>query len=182
MNKLIYILFLILVIGSPITTNAAEKASASSAKITYAVVSDREDYRVKILENYLNKWSSPLAPHAESFISNADKYNLDWRLVAAISGVESGFGKHIPYNSYNGWGWGIYGNNSHGFPSWENGIETISQGLREKYMDRWGAKDVYGIGNFYAADPNWANKVTNFMNKIGDYAYSNPSDVLSISI
>ena len=30
---------------------------------------------------------------------------LDYRLVPAISGVESTFGKHIPDNSYNAYGW-----------------------------------------------------------------------------
>ncbi len=161
---------------------AQQRASASSATITNAGKEPVYDYRVKVLEEYLNKYNSPLAPYAGNFVENADRYNLDWKFVAAISGLESTFGQQIPYNSYNAWGWGIYGDNMIRFKSWDEGIQTISQGLREKYMDKWGAQDVYQIGKFYASSPTWAQRVSYFMNNIQDFALKNPQNTLLLSL
>lgn len=162
--------------------SAQQRASASSAKITIAEKETKNDYRVKILKNFLTEQNSPLAPFAADFVRDADKYNLDWKLVAAISGVESTFGQQIPYNSYNGWGWGVYGTNVIRFASWNEGIDTISQGLRERYMDQWGGEDIYQIGRMYASSPAWAGHVEYYMNKIQDFALRSPQDTLSLSL
>jgi len=140
------------------------------------------DSRVKILTNFLKQYDSPLTPYAADFVQMADKYNLDWKLVAAISGVESTFGKEIPPDSYNAWGWGVYGDNVTRFNSWDEGIDTISQGLRERYMDEWGGKDIYGIGANYASSKAWAGHVEFYMDKIQEFALRNPQDALSISM
>src|SRR5260221_14778634 len=55
-----------------------------------------QDNRTEILQAYLEQYNSPLADHAQTFIQEADANNLDWRMVAAIAGVESGFGEAIP--------------------------------------------------------------------------------------
>jgi len=183
MNKIFFLIvssILFLLIGS--SAYAEQNASGSSASLQSILSTKGEDSRVKILESFLNKYSSPLAAYAKDFIHNADFYGLDWRLVASISGVESTFGKQIPYNSYNGWGWGIYGNNMIYFSSWEQGIETVSKGLRENYLDKWGATDVYEIGRIYATDPNWAAKVDFFIQKITEFQYQNLTNDLSISL
>ncbi len=160
---------------------AQEKASASSANIVQTDTVTQDDYRVKILSDYLAQRNSPLTPYAADFVENADKYNLDWKLVAAISGVESTFGEAIPVNSYNAWGWGVYGDNVIRFGSWKEGIQTISQGLRERYIDKWGGKDIYQIGAMYASSPAWAGHVEMYMNNIQDFALRSPKDTLSLS-
>jgi hypothetical protein len=161
----------------------AQESSASSATIQLPTVAKTgADSRVKILTSYLKQYDSPLVPYAADFVETADKYSLDWRLVAAISGVESTFGKQIPNNSYNAWGWGVYGDNVINFKSWDDGIETVSQGLRERYMNQWGGQDVYQIGAMYAASPAWAGHVQLYLNKIAEFALRNPQDALSISI
>ena len=160
-----------------------EKASMSSASIQIPeAVQKGSDYRVKVLKKYLEAKNSPLADNAGDFVSYADKYNLDWKFVAAISGLESTFGQQIPNNSYNAWGWGIYGDNMIRFNSWDEGIKTISQGLRDRYMNQWGATDVYTIGSMYASSPTWAVRVDGFMNDIQKFALNNPSDTLSLSL
>lgn len=126
------------------------------------------DTRVQKLKTYLESHNSPLTREAEIFIATADKYSLDWRLTAAIAGVESTFGKRIPKESYNAWGFGIpTGQQSGlGFENWEQGIETVSQALKENYIDR-GADDIYEIGRIYAPPSRtWAAKVLFFMEKI----------------
>jgi hypothetical protein len=164
----IFILSLIFFVNTT-SANAQTISAGSSAALFNSDAEETTDSRVRILREYLEKNNSPLVPHAGFFVKIADKYDLDWKLVAAISGVESTFGQQIPYNSYNGWGWGIYGDNMIRFSSWEEGIETVSEGLRTKYMDKWGAKNVYEIGKFYAASPTWAQRVEYFMNSIENY-------------
>ncbi len=136
----------------------------------------------KILQDFLEEKNSPLAPHARDFIDAAEKNNLDWKLVVSISGVESYFGRRIPYESYNGWGWGVYGDNVINFASWTDAIETISASIKTKYMDKWDATTVEEIGAIYAADPNWSKKVRNFMNQIETYKGKKEATSLSISI
>lgn len=184
MKKIILITFLIaFVIFMPQKSYAKNQASASSATIKPVEFSKAgEDYRVKIVEKYLKRYDSPMADNANDFVYYADKYNLDWRLVLAIAGVESTYGKQIPPYSYNGWGWGVYGNNVIRFKSWEEGIQTVSEGLREKYMDKWGGDNIYEIGSFYASSPHWANSVNIHYNMIQKFILTNPKDALSLSL
>lgn len=183
--RYIITLFIILITLAVLATkevSAAPKVSGASATLSGYATVKKADNRVKILEAYLTKYNSPLAAYADVFVAEADKNNLDWKFVAAISGVESTFGKRIPYNSYNAWGWGVYGDNVLRFESWEDGIATISHGLRTKYMDKWGAEDIYSIGRIYAASPTWAQKVTYFSNKIEKFEKEYTNAQLSISI
>ncbi|MBI2049543.1 glucosaminidase domain-containing protein [Candidatus Roizmanbacteria bacterium] len=185
MNKFILLLISIIIsIFFFLLTNRdayAVQVSGSSAALLKPNTNS-DDNRAKILREFLEQYNSPLVPYAENFVEYADKFSLDWKLVAAISGVESTFGKQIPYNSYNGWGWGIYGDNIIRFASWDEGIRTVSQGLRENYMDKWGARDVYQIGRFYAASPTWASRVTYFMERIEEYEDQGLVKNLSISL
>lgn len=182
-NIFIFVIFAAILLLSPLGINAQEKASASSASIKTNVKEHNTEYqsRVKILKGYLEKHNSPLAPFAEDFVSQAEKHNLDWRLVTAIAGVESSYGKAIPAFSNNAWGWGVYGNNVIRFATWSQGISTISQGLREKYMDKWGGESIYEIGRIYAASPHWANSVNIHLSMIQRYILSDTSNTLSLA-
>jgi hypothetical protein len=161
----------------------AQESSASSTNIQLPSIQKMGvDSRVKILSSFLKQYDSPLAPYAADFVKSADKYNLDWKLVAAIAGVESTFGKEIPNDSYNAWGWGVYGDNVIRFNSWTDGIDTVSQGLRERYMDQWGGQDIYQIGAMYASSPAWAGHVELYLDKIQAFALNDPQDALSISL
>lgn len=64
------------------------------------------DSRVEKLQNFFEKYGSPLAKNSKTFIEVADKYNLDWSLLPAIAGAESTFGKYVPSCAdYNPFGW-----------------------------------------------------------------------------
>jgi len=182
MGKDSFLIVFIFLLLFPQTVYASQNASGSSASLELNLFVKGQDNRAKIIKKFLEKYNSPLAPYSNIFIKNADNYDLDWKLVASISGVESTFGKHIPYNSYNGWGWGIYGNNVIYFSSWEEGIETVSKGLRENYINKWKATNVYEIGRIYAASPRWASNVNYFMEKIAEFQYQNQIENLSISL
>jgi hypothetical protein len=162
----------------------ANTSATSAALVLPSVTKATEkDSRAVILQKYLEAHNSPLSAYAATFIDEADKNDIDWKMVAAISGVESTFGQHIPAASYNGWGFGVYGDNVRRFSSWEDGIATVSTSLKEDYMDKYGAKDVYQIGRIYAASPTWAYRVQNFMDEIDAYsATAVDSHTLSISL
>lgn len=167
---------------NPSVASAQEKTSYPSASLAVNYQKPVRDNRAKILADFLGEFNSPLTEYAEHFVNEADKNGLDWKLVAAISGVESYFGHQIPYESYNAWGWGVYGKNVLRFNSWNEAITVISTSLRANYINKWKADDVYKIGRVYAADPLWARKVTFFMNKIADFAAEKSARELSISI
>jgi hypothetical protein len=179
--KNIFIMFavVILLLLSTEKAFAAGNVAGRSALLA-STLAKAEDPRVVKLRAYLEAQNSPLAPYAETFVTEADANNLDWKFVVSIAGVESGYGKRIPAASYNGWGWGIYGGKVTRFATWDEGITTISHDIRAKYMTKWGAKDIYDIGRRYAANPHWAQRVTYFMNKLD--AYEPKSTTLPISI
>lgn len=141
-----------------------------------------QDNRAEILKAYLEQYDSPLAVHAQTFIDEADKNQLDWKLVAAIAGVESYYGHMIPPYSFNGWGYGVYGTNVRNFASWDDGIATVSKAIRTDYLGKNPETNVYQIGSKYAADPHWAVKVTNFMNGIDSFAKRNGGPSVPLSI
>lgn len=181
-KRSIVLVFFSLFLSSPPVSYAVEKNAGSSAKLATKSAEIAYDKRIRILKEFLRTYDSPLTLHSESFIKFADTYQLDYRLLAAISGVESTFGKQLPEKSYNAWGWGIYEDHMIYFKSFDEGVETISKALREDYINAWKAKDVYQIGRFYAASPTWAQRVVYFMNKIEQFAQQKPSASLSISI
>lgn len=160
---------LFLGVASPVYAVELATEAGASARPTYTQVS--VDDRPARLRAYLTSHNSPLVDSAEHFVSEADRLNLDWKLVAAIAGVESTFGKHIPPYSYNGWGWGVFTGQQDGihFTSWNDGITEVSEGLRYNYVDR-GAVTVEQMGRIYAASPVWAQNVNFFLNAIENFS------------
>lgn len=150
---------------------AAEVAGAAATLSMHFADVKLLDTRTERLRAFLKSHNSPMVADAGAFVVQADKYDLDWKLVAAIAGVESTFGKHIPYNSYNGWGWGVYTGTNDGihFDSWADGIAEVSEGLRKNYIDR-GAETIYEMGWIYAANgDSWSKHVRFFIDKIESY-------------
>jgi len=160
----ISLILLALATAEPVLANQTPIAG-TSATPNFVVITP--DSRLLQLETYLDSHNSPLSNDADFLIAEADRLNLDWRLVAAIAGAESTFGKHIPSNSYNAWGWAIYTGMQDGkhFASWKDGITTVSEGLRYRYIDR-GARTIEQIGRIYAASPRWSSNVHFFLKEI----------------
>jgi hypothetical protein len=187
MGKACIALFIILILSViPPTVFAASKEAGQAAKLASgagAIRETRKDKRVRIIREYLESLDSPLAPYANTFVEQADKFNLDWRLVVSIAGIESTFGKRVPKNSFNAWGWGMPTASSDGirFIDWNEGIITVSKGLKEKYIDR-GLTTIEQIGKQYAASPTWAQRVRFFMNQIESYKSTPEIDTLGLTL
>lgn len=122
------------------------------------------DLRTAKVARFLAAQGSPLAFSAPTFVQEADKNEFDYRLLVAISGVESTFGKHYIPGTYNVWGWGV---GRIPFASFDDGITRISSDLRNKYMAR-GADQVEEIARIYCPPTyeSWAAKVSFFMSQI----------------
>ena len=134
-----------------------------------------EDARIAVLADYLRNQRSPMAGNSSDFVQAADMYNLPWTLLPSIAGKESGFGKAIPKNSFNAFGWGVFTGQQTGvnFTSWENSIYTVAKGLREKYFDR-GLSTPELIEPYYtpqspAKGHPWLHDVLYFMNEIENW-------------
>jgi hypothetical protein len=98
-NVLIYILIITALFFKGAVTVCAQEISEPSAKLISEQGKTAFDFRVENLRNFFDKYNSPLAKYSEEFVTYADKNNLDYRLIPAITGVESTFGKNIPINS-----------------------------------------------------------------------------------
>ncbi|MSU26199.1 MAG: hypothetical protein EXS44_02955 [Candidatus Levybacteria bacterium] len=129
----------------------------------------QKDIRVEALETFFKNYGSQLTPFAQNIISMADKYNIDSRLIPAIAMQESNLCKKIIKDSYNCWGFGIYGKNVKKFKGFAQAIEAISKTLAEEYRDKRGLISPEQIATRYtspASKEAWTNNVVHFMAKI----------------
>lgn len=164
MRKIIsIIIFTVVLLSLSARALRAQNIADPSAYVKTTSSKESYDYRVENLKRFLEKYNSPLASYAQEFVTYADENNLDYRLVPAITGVESTFGKNIPENSYNAYGWA---NGVYKFTSWEDSISHVSMTLKSKYIDR-GVDSISEIARVYAPpSKTWSGNVQFFISKI----------------
>lgn len=159
--------------------NADEKRYAASALPAQRVISQDNaglDLNLLKLKTFLKKQKAPLFSNAEDFINAAYQNNLPPFLLAAISGAESSFGKRIPANSYNPFGWGVYQtkNGWHViyFASFSEAINTVSLELRKRFKDNLQPEQ---IGPTYAVSyQRWIGNVRSLMTQIENTKIDEP--------
>jgi hypothetical protein len=146
---------------------------ASNSMLTGTTGIGTTNPKIIALQKFLIDYNSPLYPYAKDFVASAEKNKLDWRLVASISGVESGFGTVIPGKVNNGWGWRGGPNGAYSeFATWPDGIEVITEGLARGYGITLTPFDIEVNycppchANPYHA---WANGVVKYMNELNYY-------------
>lgn len=126
------------------------------------------DARVANLKRFFRRYNSPLYEHAEFVVTTSDKYGMDYRLLPAIAMQESGLCRVIPNNSYNCWGWGIYGSTVTRFADYEEAIDTVSRGLKKNYIDKGLVTATQIMSKYNPGSPNgsWANSVNGFIDAL----------------
>ncbi len=126
------------------------------------------DARAEILRQYLQKYGSPLEPLADLIVQMADTYDFDYRWMVAIAMQESNLCKYIPENSYNCWGWGIYGDKVTRFESFEDAIRRIAPQFKEIFLTGTHTKDPFKVMKTYTppSDGSWAKGVNYFFEEL----------------
>jgi hypothetical protein len=125
------------------------------------------DARSANLRSFFRKYNSPLYDDAEYIVALSDQYGFDYRLLPAIAMQESNLCKYIPENSYNCWGWGIYGDNVLRFKSYRETMQAVASGIKEHYIDQ-GLVTPESIMAKYTppSKGSWSNGVTYFFNML----------------
>lgn len=123
--------------------------------------------REEVLENFFDKYDSPLKEHSETFVEVADLYGIDFRILPAISCIESSCGKFMPSNSFNAFGWGVYGNSAIRFESYDDAIFTVGEGLNKNYFEK-GLDTLEEIAPVYTPPQHvhWLGSVKYFVNEM----------------
>ena len=138
----------------------------SSSSIVYSNLKIG-DARAELIRQYLGRFNSPLVAYAPFIVSTSDKYGVDYRLTTAIAQQESNLCRIFPYKTYNCWGWGITSKGTLGFSSFEEGIDAVTKGIKENYVDE-GYLTIEDIMGKYTplSNGSWAAGVTLFMQQI----------------
>lgn len=142
-------------------------ALPSSQNIISASITESNGAKAEKIRQYLSRYGSPLEPYAVDIINAAEEYGLDHRLIPAIAMKESTLCKKIPVNSYNCWGFGIYGNKVTRFADYKEGIYTVTKALATRYKGR-GLVTPEQIMTMYTPSSNgsWAVGVNHVMNQL----------------
>lgn len=135
---------------------------------TYHQIEFEQVDREAILKKFLQKYNSPLAESADTFVEIADKYDLDYRLLPAISCMESTCGKKIAKGTYNPFGWG---GGTIKFKSFDEAIEKVGKGVYEIYALK-GMNTPEEMAPVYVPpmQSHWIKGVNYFLNQIDETA------------
>lgn len=140
-------------------------------KVAYAAVpkdnqailltANDKDARIVAVKNFFSYYKSSLTPYADEIVKAADKYGLDYALLPAIAMQESTLCKKAPKNSFNCWGFGIYGKKVTRFSNYKEAIDTVTKTLATKYKDQ-GLVTPDQIMTKYTpgSDGSWAKSVS----------------------
>lgn len=130
--------------------------------------------RAQKIDAYFGKWNLPLAGHGAEFVAAAEKNNIPWNMLAAISFVETTGGKFAcknPNAAFNAYGWGSC-RNGFGFESWTDGINKISAHLggnhenTDQFYKDATPREILEAYNPPSIVPHYADKVMGIMGKI----------------
>lgn len=162
-------IFIYLITAASNASIKTKQNEVSIGNLDREIQRSRKD-RVEALEKFFDEFKSPLKANAETFVDIADKYNMDYKLLPAISCMESSCGKMLIEGSYNPFGWGIYGKNAIYFKSYDEAIETVAKGISDNYIAK-GLNTPEKIAPVYTPPNyvNWRNGVTFFINKIDSF-------------
>lgn len=139
---------------------------------TYQIYS--KDARAQKINLVFREYNCPLEGMGEIFVYEADKHNIPWWLVAAVSFQESSCGKKTPepegVESYNAWGWAVYGENVHSFDNWARGVEVVSEYMSEKFFSK-GITEPCDLMKTYTppSKGSWCEGVNHFGDLIQNY-------------
>lgn len=127
-----------------------------------------QDARCILIEKYLIKYDSPLAPYSQLICDTSKKYDLDYRLLVSIAQQESNLCKTSPPEWFNCWGWGIHSKGTKKYQSYEEAIESVAYGIKTNYCDKGYCDDPCHMMEKYTPSSNgsWCFGVKKFQEEI----------------
>ncbi len=119
------------------------------------------DKRPERLEAFFQSFGCPAPHHVKEYLGTADSFDIDYRLLPAISVLESTCGVHQRLN--NRWGWDSA---RKGFASFRAGLEYIAHQLTEgRYFK---GKTLEEKVHMYNPKPEYSLLIKKLMRKIDD--------------
>ncbi len=123
------------------------------------------------VDGTFKKFKCPIYGYGDKFVEEAEKNAIPYWLVAAVAFQESSCGKNIPtkdgLSSNNLWGWGVYGTKVTTFESIDEGIETVSKYMHNKFYSK-GITELCDIMKVYTppSKGSWCEGVGFFRDQI----------------
>ena len=136
-------------------------AMGAYATVAADTLSAIEDQRHAKLETFFQSYGCPAPHHVSEYLGAADANAIDYRLLPAISVLESTCGVHQREN--NRWGWASA---RKGFASFRAGLEYIAHQLSvgRYYRNKTLEEKVH----MYNPRPQYARQLDSLMRKIDD--------------
>lgn len=121
------------------------------------------DVRAVKLGLFFDKYKCPTLNYQliDDYINAADRYQIPYNLLPAISIQESTCGKHFPVHTANLWGWNSA---KSGFADLPQGVDFVSERLANGRY--YANKSITKKLNAYNPNPEYAPKILRFMAEI----------------
>jgi hypothetical protein len=145
---------------------ASSVESIRSLKAMQANIIKENENRDKVnkVENLLARYNSPMKGLGKLLVSRTEECGGDYRIVVAIAGNESGFGR-IPYKKYNPFGYldGVQ------YANWEDAINVIACKISERFIKPCSGDLTCIIRTYGGPDTDkekWIRNIRWFMNQL----------------
>lgn len=156
-------------------TNPLSLLAFNQAEVKEEVIDEKEEIlakKAKAIDDYFEERNMPLAGHGRKMVVEAEKNDLDWRLLPAIAVRESTGGKFACKKvKFSAFGWGSCKIN---FESYDHSIEVVARNLggnNPKTERYYGDKSTYQILRTYNPAHvvlKYPEQVIKIMDSIGD--------------
>lgn len=144
-------------------------AQPPTGSLTEEMIGEAEvaDARVILVQNFLERHNSPLAEEdnfGQYLVDLADQYNVDFRLLPAISMQESNLCKVTPPESHNCLGLGVHERGTWEFATYQDNFAAAAKILKNNYIDKGLTTPVEIMGKYTPkSNGSWANSVNQWM-------------------
>ena len=138
-------------------------AAAATAHVDrdIAPAPQKSDIREALLRRFLKDNHSPVESYSQTFVTEADSHNLDWRLLPSLAIVESGGGQRQNSRGNNFFGWA---NGVSKFASATDAIHHVAEALANARPYK--GKGLEGKLGAYNKTPGYGHLVMNVMRRI----------------
>jgi hypothetical protein len=131
-----------------------------------------DEVRANAIDSYFKEREMPLSGYGAKMVEEANKNDLDWRLLPAISVRESTGGKFACKKvKFNPFGWGSC---KIGFDSYDKAIETVARNLggnnpkTKQHYDNKTTEEILKAYNPPSIVPKYVPQVMKIMDAIGE--------------